>query len=230
MTKRLLARASDRHRAGRDAPRGGGAGRPVDVGGRRGDLQCGADQCAPSSPDLMPSPPASRRRGAVPARLCRLLPRRPLHGLGRQIMVPGGGDLPSGVVQALGGVPDHQRSRIRFVQRVPDHVEPVGVPELPGLEPLVRGQPDGLAALAALDLDAAHAGHRIPIAGLRVRRRQTATERSSGYRPSRYVFSEIAPNSCFWLSDSRPKGVWAARPKMNSERSLPASYHRPRTS
>ena len=56
------------------------------------------------------------------------------------------------------------------------------------------------------------------------------TERSNGYRPFRYVFSEIAPSLCFWLSDSVPKGVWAAWPKTNSERSPPASYHRPRTS
>ena len=73
-----------------------------------------------------------------------------------------------------GGVPNHQRRRVGIVQRVPDHVEPVRVAELLRLVPLVGGQPDGLTALATLDLDPAHAGHRVPVARLWVRRRQAA--------------------------------------------------------
>src|SRR5438477_652322 len=97
-----------------------------------------------------------------------------LDGLGRDVIVPGGDHLALRVVEVLRRVSDDERLRVGVLERVPDDVEPVALPELGGLVPLVGGQPDRVSLGPALDLDPPDALDRVPVAGLRVGRAQAA--------------------------------------------------------
>jgi hypothetical protein len=83
-------------------------------------------------------------------------------------------DCLGGVFEAFGRILDHQRRRVEIVQQLPDGIKPIRVAELLGVISLAPLRPDRLAASAPLDLNAADAGDRVAVAGLRIGRLQTA--------------------------------------------------------
>src|SRR3989337_4060241 len=72
--------------------------------------------------------------------------------LGRDLKEPCRDDLPLRVVEVDGRI--LYADQVGFlIERIPDHVQPVGLRELLGLVPLVGRQPNRLAAHTALHLD-----------------------------------------------------------------------------
>jgi len=72
------------------------------------------------------------------------------------------------MLQVLKRILDHQRKRVGIPERVPYDVEPVGVPELLGVIPLIDGEANRLTAFSALHLDAPDVAIQVTVARLRV--------------------------------------------------------------
>lgn len=92
----------------------------------------------------------------------------------RDFKEPDSGDLQLCMVQILGRILDANGQGFGIVQGVPNPVEPVRVTQLGGLVSFIGGETNRLASFPAFDLNAAHAQHRVPVAGLGICRGQAA--------------------------------------------------------
>jgi len=90
------------------------------------------------------------------------------------VIVTGRNDLALGMIEMLRRVLNPQRLRVRVVEWVPNHIEPITVCQLRCLVPLIRREADGLPSTAALHLDSADTSNRITIASLWIGRADTA--------------------------------------------------------
>ena len=81
--------------------------------------------------------------------------RRSLNCISRDVEVPSGDDFAFGVIEALHGVTNTKWLWVWGIERVPNHIKPVGIAKLSRFVPLVRGEPNRLAAGSPLRLDAA---------------------------------------------------------------------------
>ena len=117
-----------------------------------------------------------------------------LYRVGRNVVVACRDNFPLGMVEMLRRVLNPHWLRVWIVERIPNHIEPIAVSELRRLVPLVRREADGLAAPTPFDLDAADAGDRVTVAGLRVSRSEAANVKTDLQMPDTLAL-ESSPDS-----------------------------------